>query len=136
MSKPTITKLFFGSLFTIVGGLFLAAVGFVLAFGGGTVSVSAGEVTNVEISSGSTPMLLVGAVGVLAIVVGAFGQLVAWLGAVINTARLDDKTWFILLLVLGLLSFGFVPMLVYVIAGPDGTLVTATPRSDPAPAAT
>jgi hypothetical protein len=60
-------------------------------------------------------------VGVLAIVGGAIGQFVAWIGAVLNTSRLDDKTWFVLLLVLGLLSFGFVPMLVYVLVGPDAT---------------
>ena len=38
----------------------------------------------------------------------------------INTAELEDKTWFVVLLVLGLFSFGFVAMLAYVIAGPDG----------------
>ena len=32
-----------------------------------------------------------------------------------------DKTWFVLLLVLGILSFGLVAMIAYVIAGPDGT---------------
>jgi hypothetical protein len=52
---------------------------------------------------------------------GGIGQFVAWIGAVINTSRLDEKTWFIVLLVLGLLSFGLVAMLVYVLAGPDGT---------------
>ena len=63
----------------------------------------------------------------LAIIGGSLGQFVAWIGAVVNTARLDDKTWFVVLLVLGLLSFGFIAMLVYVLAGPDGTA--------PAPAA-
>ena len=55
--------------------------------------------------------------------VGALAGLVAWIGAVLNTAQLEDKTWFIVLLVLGLLSFGFVAMIAYVIAGPDGTLI-------------
>jgi hypothetical protein len=59
--------------------------------------------------------------GVVAMFGGAIGQFVAWIGAVVNTARLDDKAWFILLLVLGLLSFGFIAMLVYILAGPDGT---------------
>ena len=35
--------------------------------------------------------------------------------------QLEDKTWFVLLLVLGLFSFGFVAMIAYVVAGPDGT---------------
>ena len=46
----------------------------------------------------------------------------AWIGALVNTSALDDKTWFVILLVLGVLSFGFIPMLVYVLAGPDGTV--------------
>ena len=73
----------------------------------------------------------------LAIIGGSLGQFVAWIGAVVNTARLDDKTWFVVLLVLGLLSFGFIAMLVYVLAGPDGTAprpasAPANPNSEPA----
>jgi len=45
---------------------------------------------------------------------------VSWIGALLNTIQLEDKTWFVLLLVLGLFSFGFVAMIAYVIAGPDG----------------
>jgi hypothetical protein len=56
-------------------------------------------------------------------VIGSIAGLVAWIGALINTAQLDDKAWFVVLLVLGLLSFGFVAMIAYVIAGPDGTVV-------------
>ena len=70
-------------------------------------------------------------IGILAIVAGVFGQFVAWIGALVNTARLDDKAWFVVLLVLGLLSFGFIAMLVYVLAGPDGT---ASPRRGIPPA--
>ena len=57
---------------------------------------------------------------------------VAWIGAVINTSRLEDKTWFLLLLLLGLFSFGFIAMLVYVIAGPDGTQAATAQRGLPA----
>jgi hypothetical protein len=37
----------------------------------------------------------------------------------VNTAQLDDKTWFVVLLAAGLLSVGFIAMLIYIIAGPD-----------------
>jgi hypothetical protein len=57
---------------------------------------------------------------------GAIGGLVSWIGALLNTAQLEDKTWFIILLVLGLLSFGLFAMIAYVIAGPDGTRQSAT----------
>ena len=33
----------------------------------------------------------------------------------VNTARLEDKTWFVVLLVMGLLSFGFVAMVIYIL---------------------
>jgi len=56
---------------------------------------------------------------------GPLAQFIAWIGAVLNTSRLDDKTWFIVLLVLGLFSFGFIAMLVYLFAGPDGTRESA-----------
>jgi hypothetical protein len=46
--------------------------------------------------------------------------LIAWIGALVNTYQLEDKTWFLVLLVLGLWSFGFVAMVAYVVAGPDG----------------
>jgi uncharacterized membrane protein len=57
----------------------------------------------------------------LAMIGGLIGGLVSWIGALLNTAQVEDKTWFIVLLVLGVLSFGIVAMIAYVIGGPDGT---------------
>ena len=70
--------------------------------------------------------------GGLAILGGIVVQLVAWIGAVINTNRLVDKTWYNVLLwcgvaaiVLTLLTgpvgalFGWVLMIVYLVGGPD-----------------
>jgi hypothetical protein len=60
----------------------------------------------------------------------AITRFVAWVGAVLHTAELEDKTWFIVLLVAGLLSFGFIAMIVYLIAGPDDPRpVTAMPAT-------
>jgi H+/Cl- antiporter ClcA len=77
----------------------------------------------------STPMawtiLGLGLVAALAMIAGFIGGLVSWIGALLNTSQLEDKTWFIVLLVLGLFSFGLVAMIAYVIAGPDGTKETA-----------
>jgi NO-binding membrane sensor protein with MHYT domain len=58
---------------------------------------------------------------VLLIAGGTVAGVATWIGALFNTARLDDKTWFILLLILGICSFGFVAMIAYVVAGPDST---------------
>ncbi|HKY50753.1 MAG TPA: hypothetical protein VJP45_05805 [Candidatus Limnocylindria bacterium] len=52
---------------------------------------------------------------------GFIGGLVWCIGALLNTAELEDKTWFLVHLVLGLFSFGMVAMIAYVIAGRDGT---------------
>jgi hypothetical protein len=62
-----------------------------------------------------------GGVAALAMIAGFVGGLVSWIGALLNTSQLEDKTWFVLLLVLGLFSFGLVAMIAYVIGGPDGS---------------
>ena len=123
MSKSTVTKLFVGSLIAVVGGLALVIAGGLLAYANGGFVVSGPDVTGVNWSAFTASMIGLVIVGILAMIGGAIGQFVAWIGAVLNTSRLEDKTWFILLLVLGLLSFGFIAMLVYVLAGPDGAKI-------------
>lgn len=68
--------------------------------------------------AGTLPWLLMAA---LAIAGCAIAALASWIGALLNTYRLDDKTWFVALLVLGVFSLGWVAMVAYVVAGPDGT---------------
>ena len=58
----------------------------------------------------------------------------SWIGALLNTWRLDSKTWFAILLLLGLFNLGFFAMIAYLIAGPDGT-ASATRRGEQAPVA-
>jgi len=129
MTKSNVTKLFFGSLIAIVAGVFVVALGFMIAFATGTFVMEGPDVTGFQLSSSAPAAFGVALVGMLGIVGGGIAQFVAWIGAVVNTSRLEDKTWFIVLLVLGLLSFGFIAMLVYVLAGPDGT---ATSQQAPA----
>jgi hypothetical protein len=76
-------------------------------------------VTGIESTPFAWAMVGLAIVAVFAIVGGLAGGLVSWIGALLNTAQLDDQTWFIILLVLGLFSFGIVAMIAYVIAGPD-----------------
>jgi hypothetical protein len=54
--------------------------------------------------------------------------LVAWVGAVLNSANLPSKIWCLLLPVVGLLGLVFLAPLAYVIAGPDGTEILAARR--------
>src|SRR6202008_1825334 len=106
-------------------GIVFAAVGVALAFASGAFIVSGQDPATVEPIRLTATAIVTMVVGGLGIVGGAIGQFVAWIGAVINTSKLEDKTWFILLLVLGLLSFGFIAMPVYVLAGPDGSRQSA-----------
>lgn len=61
------------------------------------------------------------------------GLFVAWIGAVLNTVNLPDKAWFVVLLVGGLLSFGFLVTVAYVIAGPDGHRASVSAADRPGP---
>jgi len=127
LNKPLISKLFVGGIVAVIAGVFLAAFAFVAAVGAGAIVVGGSPPSTVTITPFGWSMILVGILAALAMVIGSLAGLVAWIGALINTAQLDDKTWFIVLLVLGLLSFGFVAMIAYVIAGPDGTEVARRP---------
>jgi hypothetical protein len=117
-----------GSLIAIVAGVLLVALGFIAALATGTFVMQGPDVTGFQLSSSAPAAFGLAFIGLLGIIGGGIGQFVAWIGAVVNTSRLEDKTWFIVLLVLGLLSFGFVAMVVYILVGPDGT----APRPVPA----
>ena len=123
MTKPTVIKVFAASLIAIGGGLVLMFAAGIAAYANGAFIMNGPDVVGVQSSGFGLTLLALAAVGCLVMAAGFVGQFVAWIGAVLNTSRLDDKTWFILLLVLGLLSFGFIPMVVYVLTGPDGTSV-------------
>lgn len=86
--------------------------------------------------------------GGIAVLGGIVVQVVAWIGAVINTNRLVDKTWFNVLLWCGVAALvltlftglgtliGWGLMIVYLVGGPDGmtvepTLLRATPTEPP-----
>jgi hypothetical protein len=77
----------------------------------------------IDVNGGSGAWTALGLVivGSLAILAGTVAALVSWIGAVLNTWRLEDKMWFGALLAGGLLGLGVVAMIAYVVAGPDGT---------------
>ena len=121
MTKPTITRLFVGSIVAIVAAIVLGIFACTGAFANGVFQTNGPDVSGVNWSAATWWMIGLIVVAGLAVIGGAIGGLVAWIGALLNTARLEDKTWFIILLVLGLWNFGLIAMILYVIAGPDGT---------------
>jgi len=119
MSKSTINRLFFAAIAAVAIGTVVAIVTALAALAGGAISFDA--TAGVSVDAGAVAWAMVGFL-VAAVIVGAgaLAGLASWLGALANTARLPDKTWFAVLLVLGLWSFGFIAMVAYVLAGPDG----------------
>ena len=133
MTKRTITITWLVGIGVMIGGGLLALfTGLALAshIGAYTNNFQPG-VTYVPDSTfwGSVSFVILGGIAVLG---GIVTQFVAWIGAVINTNRLVDRTWFNVLLWCGVagivLNFiggfgallGWVLMIVYLVGGPDG----------------
>jgi hypothetical protein len=120
MTKSLVVKLFWGSLIGLVAGLVLIGITFAVAISNDIFVMSGPNVTGIK--SGALSWTLLGLIGlaVLILLFAAVAHFVAWVGAVLNTAQLPDKTWFVVLLVVGLLGLVFIATIAYVIAGPDG----------------
>jgi H+/Cl- antiporter ClcA len=121
VSKTTVTRVFLGSVVAVIAGAVLAFAAVWIAYANGAFVMSGPDVVGIQSTPAAWTTVGLGIVAALAMVAGFFGGLVSWIGALLNTAQLEDKTWFIVLLVLGLVSFGLVAMIAYVVAGPDGT---------------
>jgi hypothetical protein len=133
MSKLTITRLFVGALVGGVAGILVSVISVLAALADGVITI--GGPTAVSIKGDAFGDLLVWLViASLLMTAASLAAIASWVGALLNTYRLEDKTWFIAVLVLGLASFGWVAMIAYVIAGPDSTrpgavlAVSVTPR--------
>jgi hypothetical protein len=104
ISKATITRLF-------VGAIVAAGVGIVLVLAAVWAAVSSDVVVTATLA----------VVGSLALVVGTVAAVMSWIGALLNTWELEDKTWFASLVGLTLFGLAVPAMVAYVFAGPDGT---------------
>ena len=127
ISKATVTRLFIGSVIAAGAGAILAIFGVWLAIENGTFVMSGQDIVGLQGGAASWILLGLALVGAVAFTGGLIGVLVAWIGALLNTAQLDSKAWFLGLLVLGILDLGFFAMIAYLIAGPDGS-APATPH--------
>jgi hypothetical protein len=125
-----VTRLFVGSIVAVIAGLVLGFVALLAAFASGSFVMDGPDVVGFDPTPFAWTMIAIAGLALLTILGGAIGGLVAWIGALLNTSHLEDRTWFIILLILGVFSFGFIAMIAYVIAGPDGT----APRVEARPA--
>jgi len=141
MTKPMITKTWIAGLVVLAAGLVVAVVGVALMLAyGGTFTQIAGTansytfVPTLDSFFWSTVVVIV--VGGVLAAIGGVVQLAAWIGGLVNSYRLPDKTWFAVLLLGGVfgLAFGligFAVMVAYVIAAPEGRLYSR-PEAQPA----
>jgi hypothetical protein len=127
MTKPVIVKVFLASVVALVAGLVLLAVAGGLALAQGSFVMRGPDVVGFRAGPSDWVVITLGIVAVVLLLGAAIGHLVAWLGALISTAGLPDKTWFVILLVTGVLGVGLVAMIVYVAAGPEGPRPVAAP---------
>jgi hypothetical protein len=118
MSRSVIAKLFYGSLIAFAAAVILVAVAGAIAVGSSSLTMNGQDVVGVQAPFGWL-IVIAAMLAVLVFFAGSIAQLVAWIGALIETAPLENKAWFIILLVAGLLGFGLITMLVYLLAEPD-----------------
>ena len=120
MSKKSVTRLFVGAIVALATGLVLGFTALWAALASDAIDVGGSDV-HVSGGSGAWTALGLVTVGSLAFLGGTVAAVVSWIGALLNTWQLEDRMWFSSLLALGLLGFGVVAMIAYVVAGPDGT---------------
>jgi hypothetical protein len=127
MSKRNVTRLFVGAIVAVGLGLALGIAALWAALASDAIEVGGSHVVDLNGGSGAWTALGLVLVGSLATLVGIVAAVMSWAAALLNTWQLDDKAWFGSLLALGLLGFGVVAMIAYVVAGPDGTSRSVAP---------
>lgn len=120
MSKPTTVSLFWGSLIAFVVATGLSVVAGGMLYLNGSLVLNGPDVVALSWDALGRSVFAVAVFAVLIVMASAVAQLVAWIGAVLNTVQLQDKAWFVLL-VARVPGIGFVAMVANAIAGPDGT---------------
>jgi hypothetical protein len=132
MTKTTVTKLWIAGLIVVVVGLLVGGVslGLMLAYGGHFVAAASGNGSDFvpTLDGFFWTMVSLMIVGFSAAAVGSVLQLAGWVGALVNTYQFADKTWFVVLLLGGIIGLSFflvayAAMIAYLVAGPD------TPRA-------
>ena len=130
MSKATVTRLFIGGGLAVIAGAILAILVVSTANANSVFVMNGPDIVGLRGSALAWLMLPLGIVGALAIAGGLIAGLVAWIGALMNTWQLENKTWFAGLLLLGVFNFGFFAMVAFLVAGPVGSSDVAVRSPD------
>jgi hypothetical protein len=119
MHKATITRLFAGSALAVVAGAVASVSAIALAISNDVFILSGADITGIHPSVLGWSLLALGIAGAVAIAAGLVAGLASWIGALIVTWQAETKTWFAVLLLLGIFNLGFLAMIGYLVAGPD-----------------
>src|SRR5919109_147131 len=119
MSKATATRLFIGGGLAVIAGAILAIAAVWIAITNDVFVMSGPDIVGLQGGAVAWSLLGAGIVGGLVIAGGLIAGFVAWIGALLNTWRIEDKTWFAVLVLLGIFNLGFFAMVAYLVAGPD-----------------
>jgi hypothetical protein len=132
MFKATVTRLFIGSLIALGAGAIVSILAIALAIANNVFVVEGNQVAAIQGGALAWALVGVALLGVLTAAGGVIGGFIAWIGAVLNTWQLESKAWFVALVLTGIFNFGFIAMVIYVVAGPDGKATrTAQPAGLP-----
>ena len=118
MSKAKIVKLFVSSLIACVTGGMLVAIAFA-AFPTDVFVMNGSNIVAVHGSATAWAIFALGVVGGLILVGAAIAGFAAWIGALLNTATLERKRWFIVLALAGVFNCGLLGVFIYLIGRPD-----------------
>lgn len=119
MSKTIVTRLFIGGGLGVIAGAMLAIAAVWIAIANDVFVMSGADIVGLSGGAVAWSLLGLGIVGGLVIAGGLIAGFVAWIAALLNTWQLESKTWFAVLLLLGIFNLGFFAMIAYLIAGPD-----------------
>jgi MFS family permease len=121
MTKRTVSRLFVGGILTVVAGATVAIAAIWIAIANDVFVMNGPDIIAIRGSALAWTTLGIGFLGGATMAAGAIAGVIASIGALVNTWRLESKAWFIGLLLLGIFSLGFFAMIAYVLVGPDGT---------------
>ncbi|HZA74457.1 MAG TPA: hypothetical protein VE476_16310 [Propionibacteriaceae bacterium] len=136
MTRSVIVRLFVGSLIGAGVGTALFVLAAAVGIGDEVLIMNGPDVVGIRPGALSTMMIVTAGLASLLWMAATVAVVVAWVGAIINTASLPSKTWLAIELVLGLLGLPFVAVLAYVVGRPEATAYDPGPGRTAQPAAT
>lgn len=89
-----------------------------MAYANGSFVMDGPDVVGVTSTPFTWSMVALAGLAVVTMFGAVVAQFVAWIGPLVTTAQPADKTSFVIVLVMGLLSFGLIAMVLSLITGP------------------